>query len=75
MHVFTFGGQTKDEPIKDWVKLAVNRARASGDAAIFWLNPARAHDKNLISKVCLCVHEREGERERDGARHGMRWSR
>jgi len=40
--------QTKDEPIKDWVKLAVNRARASGSRAVFWLNPARAHDANLI---------------------------
>lgn len=43
--------QTKDEPIQDWVKLAVNRARASGDAAVFWLNKDRAHDANIISKV------------------------
>ncbi|WP_153557407.1 NADP-dependent isocitrate dehydrogenase [Roseimaritima sediminicola] len=43
--------QTKDEPIRDWVKLAVNRARATGAAAIFWLDPARAHDANLIDKV------------------------
>jgi len=43
--------QTKDAPIKDWVKLAVTRARATGDKAIFWLNPARAHDTQLIAKV------------------------
>lgn len=41
--------QTKDAPIKDWVKLAVNRARATGDTTTFWLNPSRAHDANLIS--------------------------
>ena len=43
--------QTKDEPIRDWVKLAVNRARATGSKAIFWLDSARAHDANLIAKV------------------------
>jgi len=43
--------QTKDVPIQDWVKLAVTRAKASGEPAIFWLNGARAHDKNLIAKV------------------------
>lgn len=43
--------QTKDIPIQDWVKLAVNRARASGDAAIFWLDPARAHDAQIKAKV------------------------
>merc|ERR550519_867795 len=41
--------QTKDLPIQDWVKLAVSRARATGSKAIFWLNPARAHDANLIA--------------------------
>merc|ERR1719383_1030278 len=41
--------QTKDAPIKDWVKLAVSRARASGAKAVFWLDPARPHDANLIS--------------------------
>jgi len=40
--------QTKDAPIKDWIKLAVNRARATGAKAIFWLDPSRAHDANLI---------------------------
>jgi len=43
--------QTKDAPIKDWVKLAVNRARATGDPAIFWLNPERAHDRSIIAKI------------------------
>ena len=43
--------QTKDLPIKDWVKLAVNRARATGSPAIFWLDPNRAHDANLIAKI------------------------
>merc|ERR1719230_2296622 len=40
--------QTKDAPIKDWIKLAVSRARATGAKAIFWLDPSRAHDANLI---------------------------
>ena len=43
--------QTKDAPIRDWVKLAVNRARATGSQAIFWLNSQRAHDTQLIDKV------------------------
>jgi isocitrate dehydrogenase len=43
--------QTKDVPIRDWVKLAVNRARASGNPAIFWLDETRAHDANLIAKI------------------------
>lgn len=43
--------QTKDEPIRDWVKLAVNRARATGSRAIFWLDQAREHDANLIVSV------------------------
>ncbi len=43
--------QAKDLPIKDWVKLAVNRARATGSPAIFWLDKNRAHDANLIEKV------------------------
>ncbi len=43
--------QTKDVPIRDWVKLAVTRARATGDPAIFWLDESRAHDANLIAKV------------------------
>jgi isocitrate dehydrogenase len=43
--------QTKDIPIQDWVKLAVNRARATGNSTIFWLDPNRAHDAQLIQKV------------------------
>ncbi|VVO12586.1 NADP-dependent isocitrate dehydrogenase [Pseudomonas fluorescens] len=43
--------QTKDAPIQDWVKLAVNRARASDTPAIFWLDPMRAHDGVVIEKV------------------------
>jgi isocitrate dehydrogenase len=43
--------QTKDLPIRDWVKLAVNRARATGSPALFWLDPARAYDRNVIQRV------------------------
>jgi isocitrate dehydrogenase len=43
--------QTRDVPIRDWVKLAVSRARATGDPAVFWLDAGRAHDANLIAKV------------------------
>ncbi len=43
--------QTKDLPIQDWVKLAVNRAKATGNPTIFWLDEHRAHDANLITKV------------------------
>jgi len=43
--------QAKDAPIRDWVKLAVNRARLSDTAAIFWLDKERAHDREIIKKV------------------------
>ena len=43
--------QTKDAPIANWVKLAVTRARATGSPAIFWLNPERGHDTEIIAKV------------------------
>ncbi|OZI14504.1 isocitrate dehydrogenase (NADP(+)) [Sodalis-like symbiont of Philaenus spumarius] len=43
--------QAKDAPIQDWVKLAVNRARESNTPAVFWLDPARAHDARMIEKV------------------------
>ncbi|WP_442512242.1 NADP-dependent isocitrate dehydrogenase [Novipirellula sp. SH528] len=43
--------QTKDLPVRDWVRLAVSRARATGSTAIFWLDENRAHDANLIAKV------------------------
>ncbi len=43
--------QTKDEPIRDWVKLGVTRARAAGTPAVFWLDPDRGHDAQIIQKV------------------------
>jgi isocitrate dehydrogenase len=43
--------QTKDAPVQDWVKLAVNRARLSNTPAVFWLDEARAHDAQIIAKV------------------------
>ncbi|MCT7547343.1 NADP-dependent isocitrate dehydrogenase [Aliarcobacter butzleri] len=43
--------QTKDEPIRDWVKLAVNRAKLSGTPAVFWLDKNRGHDAQMIAKV------------------------
>ncbi|MER7073280.1 NADP-dependent isocitrate dehydrogenase [Terrabacter sp. NPDC000476] len=54
--------QTKDVPIRDWVKLAVTRARATGTPAVFWLDADRAHDANLITKVeeYLGEHDTEG---------------
>ncbi len=54
--------QTKDLPIRDWVKLAVTRARASQTPAVFWLDEERAHDANLIAKVneYLKDHDTEG---------------
>lgn len=54
--------QTKDAPIRDWVKLAVTRARASRTPAVFWLDESRAHDRNLIDKVnaYLPEHDTEG---------------
>lgn len=54
--------QTKDVPIRDWVKLAVTRARATGTPAIFWLDAERAHDANLITKVqeYLTEHDTDG---------------
>jgi len=54
--------QTKDAPIKDWVKLAVNRARATGNPAIFWLDEQRAHDREIIKKVkaYLKLHQIDG---------------
>ncbi|MBV9355032.1 MAG: NADP-dependent isocitrate dehydrogenase, partial [Chloroflexi bacterium] len=56
--------QTKDVPIRDWVRLAVSRARATGDPAVFWLDASRPHDANLIAKVrqYLAEHDTEGLR-------------
>lgn len=52
----------KDLPIRDWVKLAVGRARATGAPAVFWLNESRAHDRELIAKVrsYLNDHDTDG---------------
>ncbi|MCS4535887.1 NADP-dependent isocitrate dehydrogenase [Corynebacterium sp. HS2168-gen11] len=54
--------QTKDAPIQDWVKLAVTRARLSGMPAIFWLDPERAHDRNIAALVekYLAQHDTTG---------------
>lgn len=54
--------QTKDAPIQDWVKLAVDRARDTGMPAIFWLDPERAHDEQMIKKVTTYLkdHDTEG---------------
>lgn len=54
--------QTKDAPIRDWVKLAVNRCRLSETPAVFWLDENRAHDRELIQKVntYLAEHDTEG---------------
>jgi isocitrate dehydrogenase len=54
--------QTKDAPIRDWVKLAVARARATGSPAVFWLDEERAHDAELIKKVGQYL----GEHDTDG---------
>jgi isocitrate dehydrogenase len=50
--------QTKDEPIRDWVKLAVNRARATHIPAVFWLDKRRAHDAGLDLKVETCLKDK-----------------
>jgi isocitrate dehydrogenase len=54
--------QTKDIAVRDWVKLAVTRARATGSPAVFWLDETRAHDAQLIAKVktYLADHDTEG---------------
>jgi isocitrate dehydrogenase len=54
--------QTKDAPVRDWVKLAVTRARATGTPAVFWLDEHRAHDAQIIAKVetYLQDHDTEG---------------
>jgi isocitrate dehydrogenase len=54
--------QTKDEAVRDWVKLGVTRARATGTPAVFWLDPDRGHDAQIIEKVkaCLDGHDLSG---------------
>jgi isocitrate dehydrogenase len=54
--------QTKDAPVEDWVKLAVNRARATSDPAVFWLDETRAHDAQIIAKVGTYL----GDHDTDG---------
>ncbi len=51
--------QTKDGPIRDWVKLAVNRARETGSPAVFWLDEDRAHDAELIKKVNVYLKDHD----------------
>ncbi len=51
--------QTKDAPIRDWVKLAVTRARLTGDPAVFWLDADRAHDAKLIEKITAYLPEHD----------------
>ncbi|HET6166688.1 MAG TPA: NADP-dependent isocitrate dehydrogenase [Marmoricola sp.] len=51
--------QTKDVPVRDWVKLAVSRARATGSPAVFWLNESRAHDAEIIKKVNAYLPEHD----------------
>jgi isocitrate dehydrogenase len=53
--------QTKDAPIRDWVKLAVGRARATGAPAVFWLDETRAHDAELLKKVRPALAELDTE--------------
>jgi isocitrate dehydrogenase len=51
--------QTKDAPVRDWVKLAVNRARATGVPAVFWLDKSRAHDAEVLKKVEVYLAEHD----------------
>jgi len=51
--------QVKDAPIRDWVKLAVNRVRATGNPGVFWLDSNRAHDREIIKKVDAYLQEHE----------------
>jgi len=51
--------QTRDAPIRDWVKLAVNRARLSNTPVVFWLDPQRDHDRGLIAKVAAYLNEHD----------------
>jgi isocitrate dehydrogenase len=53
--------QTKDEAIQDWVRLAINRARAAGAPAVFWLDESRAHDGELLEKVRSVLDELDTE--------------
>ena len=68
--------QVKDAPIRDWVKLAVTRARNSGMPAVFWLDPYRPHEAELIKKVKTYLKDHDTDRPRHpdhvaGARHAL----
>jgi isocitrate dehydrogenase len=54
--------RTKDIPVRDWVKLAIRRAKATGAPAVFWLDSNRAHDVNIIAKVVRCLKEHDTDR-------------
>jgi isocitrate dehydrogenase len=58
--------QTKDVPVRDWVRLAVERARATGAPAVFWLDESRAHDANLIAKVRAYLPDHIGPAQEGG---------
>jgi len=51
--------QTKDAPVRDWVQLAVRRARATGAPTVFWLDETRAHDAQVLAKVHACLAEQD----------------
>ena len=51
--------QTKDAPVRDWVQLAVRRARATGAPTVFWLDETRAHDAQVLAKVRACLAEQD----------------
>ena len=51
--------QTKDAPVRDWVQLAVRRARATGAPTVFWLDETRAHDAQVLAKVHTCLAEQD----------------
>ncbi|MBT7609597.1 MAG: NADP-dependent isocitrate dehydrogenase [Bacteriovoracaceae bacterium] len=51
--------QTKDEAIRDWVKLGINRAKSTGNSAVFWLDENRAHDRSLINKVNVYLEDHD----------------
>ena len=61
----------RTSPIRDWVKLAVTRARATGAPAVFWLDKNRAHDAQIIAKVETYLKDHDT----DGPRHPASWRR
>jgi isocitrate dehydrogenase len=63
--------QTKDVAVRDWVKLAVTRARATGAPAVFWLDRSRAHDAEVVRKVEAELAELEGRSPEEGGTRGL----